>query len=319
MTSALFVWLAAACGGSDDPSITGAQACDPGTQMACRCPDQRPSMAACMPNGTLGPCACAVAATAGTAPTTAGVAAIAGTTPPAAGTISFPMPTGMTGSVAGISASVGGRTGGLAGRTGGAAGTGFGRAGTGAAGVGAAGIGAPTAGTTATAGTSGTAGTGAMSSEEVEMARQVCVDEINRYRAMVMVPALMRGTAAQEMCSDMGAKQDGDSGVAHGSASLCSKQGLPGQQDTCPGWGVGGRSGNATLADALKKCLAAMWAEGVPPQGREACIAEQRSGGTCFQKYGHYLNMSDPAPKVVACGFYKMTNGSWWMNQNFGR
>jgi hypothetical protein len=22
---------------------------------------------------------------------------------------------------------------------------------------------------------------------------------------------------------------------------------------------------------------------------------------------------------VVSCGFYKMSNGNWWMNQDFGR
>jgi hypothetical protein len=154
-----------------------------------------------------------------------------------------------------------------------------------------------------------------MSSDQVEAARQACVDEINMYRATLSLAPLMRGTPAQEMCSDVGAKKDGDSGVAHGSAGDCKNMGLPGQQDTCPGWPVGGRGGSATLTDALKKCLAQMWAEGMPPVSRQMCIAD-RTG--CFQTYGHYLNMSDPAPKAVACGFYQMTNGSWWMNQNFG-
>jgi hypothetical protein len=174
----------------------------------------------------------------------------------------------------------------------------------------------PVAGSGAAAGSTAGGAGATVSADQLEAVRQVCVDEINRYRAMVMVPALMRGSPEQEACSDTGAKKDGDSKVAHGSARDCSSLRLAGQQDTCPGWAVGGRSGNATLADALKKCLASMWAEGEPPQGRQACI--QDSSG-CFQTYGHYLNMSDPAPKVVACGFYQMSNGSWWMNQNFGR
>jgi hypothetical protein len=29
--------------------------------------------------------------------------------------------------------------------------------------------------------------------------------------------------------------------------------------------------------------------------------------------------MSDPSSGVVACGFYEMPNGKWWMNQDFGR
>jgi hypothetical protein len=211
-------------------------------------------------------------------------------------------------------------------RSGGQGGVGVGAAANlGSAGTTAAGRGV-IAGATAIAGTAatrpiagsggGSAGSGGASSDQIEAARQVCVDEINRYRAMVMVPALMRGTAAQETCSDTGAKKDGDSGVGHSSASDCASLKLPGQQDSCPGWPVGGRGGSATVADALKKCLAQMWAEGAPPQGRTACI-QDRTG--CFEKYGHYLNMSDPTPKVVACGFYEMKDGvSWWMNQNFG-
>jgi hypothetical protein len=187
----------------------------------------------------------------------------------------------------------------------------------GAAGAaGKAGGGGSTAGAGGSAGTTGAGGSSSgVPTDELEMLRQVCVDEINMYRAMLSLTPLKRASAAQEMCSDKGAQMDGDSGVAHMSAraGLCRSVGL-GAEDTCPGWPVGGRGGSATIADALKGCLKSMWAEGMPPVSREACIMD--SSG-CFQMYGHYLNMSDPNAGAVACSFYKMMNGNYWMNQDF--
>ena len=34
--------------------------------------------------------------------------------------------------------------------------------------------------------------------------------------------------------------------------------------------------------------------------------------------HGHYINMSEPRYTKAACGFYQMSDGKWWMNQNFG-
>jgi hypothetical protein len=149
------------------------------------------------------------------------------------------------------------------------------------------------------------------------MLRDTCVAEINMYRAMVsgLMP-LKRASAAQEMCSDQGAQVDGDSMIGHGffstPGSCIQKVGLS-AQDSCPGYPVGG-FGAATVADSLKSCLQQMWAEGEPSQGRAACMSDS----TCFQKYGHYLNMSNPKATAVSCAFYKMKDGtSWWMNQDF--
>jgi len=47
-----------------------------------------------------------------------------------------------------------------------------------------------------------------------------------------------------------------------------------------------------------------------------ACIAD-RTG--CFQDHGHWINMQGETTGRVACGFYKMANGRYWMNQDFGR
>jgi hypothetical protein len=152
-------------------------------------------------------------------------------------------------------------------------------------------------------------GDGGIAQAELETLRQLCVDHINMYRATLNLPPYTRAPE-HELCSDQGAKLDGDSGKAHGSAGMC--RGL-GAQNTCPGWGVGPRTGNATVAQALTKCLDMMWAEAEPPVPRAECK------GDCFQMHGHYLNMSDMRTTKVACGFYQMANGKYWMNQNFGR
>ena len=154
-----------------------------------------------------------------------------------------------------------------------------------------------------------------ISTEEMEKLRMTCVDEINMYRATLTANALKpmkRASAAQEDCSDRGAQMDGDSGMAHGAtkAGLCRSFGLF-AENTCPGYPV--RAGS-TIADSLKGCLKQMWAEGEPPVSRAEC---QKDYQGCFLKHGHYLNMSDPGNLVASCGFYKMKDGKFWMNQDF--
>lgn len=143
--------------------------------------------------------------------------------------------------------------------------------------------------------------------------RQVCVDTINMHRATLGLAPLMRANAMQESCSDQGAQKDGMSRAAHSSAggnttAACRTVGL-GAQNTCPGW-----PSRPSLADSLKRCLAQMWAEGEPPVGVSACIAD-RTG--CFPMYGHWINMTSATARAVSCGFYDMGNGQFWMNQDF--
>ncbi|HVW30271.1 MAG TPA: hypothetical protein VHC69_33165 [Polyangiaceae bacterium] len=162
------------------------------------------------------------------------------------------------------------------------------------------------AGSTSNGGSSGVLG-------DVDMLRQTCVDTINMYRATKMLAPLTRASASVEACSDMGAQSDGTTMVAHGSAGKC-----PGMsaQDTCPGWPPQQYGG---AAGALKACLQSMWNEGEPPEGRDMCLQEYFSGNiACFEKYGHYLNMSDPSNTVVSCGFFVMSSGALWMNQDLG-
>jgi hypothetical protein len=154
---------------------------------------------------------------------------------------------------------------------------------------------------------------------ELAMLRETCVAEINMYRAKLtdkMLMPLKRATPEQEECSQRAAKMDGDNMAAHGAfqAGVCNSTGL-GAENTCPGYPVGGFGGGATIADALKGCLAQMWAEGEPPVSRQEC---QKDYQGCFLKHGHYLNMSDPSLGAVSCAFYKMKDGrSYWMNQDF--
>jgi len=195
--------------------------------------------------------------------------------------------------------------------------------------TGAAGAPAPAMGTAAAAGGAAMpAATGPINNisgvpdDELEMLRDLCVSEINMYRATLtdrMLTPITRATPEQEECSDRGAKSDGDTMSAHGSAraGLCTSVGLS-AENTCPGWPVGSSQwggGNATIADALKSCLQQMWAEGEPPVSRTECQNDYQG---CFLKHGHYLNMSEPNIGAAACSFYKMSDGrSYWMNQDF--
>jgi len=186
-----------------------------------------------------------------------------------------------------------------------------------------AGAGPKDAGSPTTVGDAGPSVSG-VSAEELESLRKVCVDEINMYRATLSLPALERPTLQHESCSDQGAKKDGDSKQAHGSAGAgnpCATPGMrtfPGfqSQNTCPGYPVGAR-GAATIADALKGCLKQMWAEGEPPGGEKKCLDDYFAGNTaCFLAHGHYINMKNTFKKV-SCGFYDMGKSTYWMNQDF--
>jgi hypothetical protein len=159
--------------------------------------------------------------------------------------------------------------------------------------------------------------------EELEMLRKVCVDEINMYRATLSLAPIARASSEQEVCSDQGAKKDGDTRMAHSSSGQknpCATAGnrtFPGfgSQNTCPGYPVG--RGSATIAAALQRCLMQMWAEGEPPEGEAKCKMDYFAGNTkCFLAHGHYLNMKAPS-KGVSCGFYNMGNNTYWMNQDF--
>lgn len=148
----------------------------------------------------------------------------------------------------------------------------------------------------------------------IDSIRQACVDHVNMLRATLNLAPLKRATSSQEACSDTGAQKDGSTMMAHSSAGACPGFGA---QCTCPSLPVGGFS-KATLQSSLIQCLDQMWAEGPPPSGTTvaACIND-RTG--CFLQHGHYIIMSDGAGanKTVSCGFYMMSNGNYWGNQDY--
>lgn len=279
------------------------QMCVPGTMQACPCPQGQSAMQVCGAEGSYPACpVCQATASGGLAMSTTG-GLLAGTGGSLAGTGGVvPLTGGSIATTGGMSTTTGGAmvtTGGMMDATGGAA----------------------------TTGGSGTASgsVSGIADAELETLRQVCIDEINMYRSMKSLAPLPRGTPEQELCSDQGAKKDGDSGNAHSSAGTgnpCNTTGMfnafPNftSQNTCPGYMVGG-FGSATIADALKQCLAQMWAEGEPPEGRAKCESDYFAGDTaCFLAYGHYLNMTSDAAGV-SCGFYDMGSSTYWMNQDF--
>jgi len=286
------------------------QMCVPGTMASCGCPTNATLMHSCLPDGSgYQPCMCPMTGN-------AGMGAMAGAMmgPGTGGQTA--LGTGGMGTMLG--------SGGMGMMLGtGGMGTMLGTGGMGTM-LGTGGMAGMMAGTGGMAMMGGAGGTGimqGMDDAETSMLRDLCVSEINMYRATLSdAPPLVRATADQEACSDMGAMYDGDMMVAHGffrKGGGCIQSTGLGAQDTCPGWpvGSGGFGAYPTVADALKSCLMQMWAEGDPPEGRDACTADT-SG--CFQQHGHYLNMSNPKATAASCAFYLMKDGkSWWMNQDF--
>jgi len=127
------------------------------------------------------------------------------------------------------------------------------------------------------------------STDPLEPARAMCVDEINAYRATLGLPPYARD-ASSETCADGQSKSDSASGTAHGAFGKCSEW----AQNECPGW-------PGTADSMIKGCLKMMWDE----------------GPGSFSGHGHYINMSSKTYKTVFCGFYKTSSGDWWSVQDF--
>jgi hypothetical protein len=154
--------------------------------------------------------------------------------------------------------------------------------------------------------------------------RQDCVDRINQFRTQcACLPALQRWTAG-EACADQEAQYDSQQMSGHAGfiatetacsqgssmwAACCSTGAfampLANAQDECPGY-----PSNDLV---ISTCLQQMWSEGPPPNGVQACMADN----ACFQMHGHFINMSSTQDTKVACGFYTTPSGAIWATQNF--
>jgi hypothetical protein len=216
-------------------------------------------------------------------------------------------------------------SGGMKAGSGGMGMAGMGMAGMGSGGKPAMGTGGMTAGTGGmTAGTGGmTAGTGGMTAGTGGMTGactpnlacklaampatddiyQDCVDRINQFRVQCACLPPYARWKDEEDCADTMAMYDSTMpGMAHAGAKamICG----PGvAQNECPGW--------PNNMQVISGCLQSMWDEGPPPS--------QPCDGACFQKYGHFINMSSKTSTKVACGFATDAQGKIYAVQNFGR
>jgi len=129
----------------------------------------------------------------------------------------------------------------------------------------------------------------ATASAPFEAARQLCVQRTNEFRARVGAAPVVRRPDA-EACGDAEARADGISRTAHGSFGQCRER----AQNECPGW-------PGAPEDVINRCLAMMFAEG-PGSG---------------PAHGHYVNMTDPRYRGVACGIAAAPGGELWVVQNF--
>jgi hypothetical protein len=165
----------------------------------------------------------------------------------------------------------------------------------------------PTGGTP-TGGTGGTAGTaGCVENLGCELdpppstgdVHQDCVNRINQFRGeCACLPPLERWTEG-EACADEMAEYDSTRSAHAGfRAGIC--EGGSGQNE-CPGWD--------SETEVIDGCLQSMWDEGPPPT--EPC------NNSCFNMYGHFINMTNEDYGRVACGFYTTAGGEVWAVQNF--
>jgi hypothetical protein len=127
-----------------------------------------------------------------------------------------------------------------------------------------------------------------------------CVARVNQFRACVCLPPLARNGAG-EACANQEAEYDSQTGTAHSGFrnAICSPTGLA--QNECPGW--------PSADDTVSRCMQDMFNEGPPPS--TPCT------GSCFETYGHFINMTNTRYTSVACGFYTTSSGEVWQVQNY--
>lgn len=125
-------------------------------------------------------------------------------------------------------------------------------------------------------------------------AKQFCVDETNRLRAMGGKPAVARSSQL-EAFADAGAMID-HAGSPHDHFRQTSGGGIAFAENECPKWSLQ-QQGGGDMTMLVKACIAAFYSEG--------------PGG------GHYDNMMGNYASL-GCGIYD-ANGSVTIIQDFGR
>jgi len=127
-----------------------------------------------------------------------------------------------------------------------------------------------------------------------------CVARVNQFRACACLEPLPRNTAAED-CANQQAQHDSETGTAHSgfTDNICSPRGSA--QNECPGYG--------SVEQTISRCVQSMFNEGPPPTN--PC------NGSCYQTYGHFINMTNTRYTSVACGFYTTADGQVWQVQNY--
>lgn len=131
---------------------------------------------------------------------------------------------------------------------------------------------------------------------------QDCVDRINQFRTQcACLPPLERREDG-EACANEMAKYDAEHNTPHAGirAKICEPGGA---QNSCPGY--------YSNKQVIGLCMQQMWDEGPPPTAD--CT------GDCYERHGHFINMTDDSVSRVACGFYTTSSGKVWAVQNFTR
>ena len=120
-----------------------------------------------------------------------------------------------------------------------------------------------------------------------QSAKQFCVSETNRYRAMNSKPALAE-SAQLEAYADTGAMVDYTSNMPHSHFSSTSGGGIAFAENECPGHSGWQLPPGGDMNAVVGQCIAAFYAEGP---------------GTDYATHGHYINMMGNYAKL-GCGIY---------------
>jgi hypothetical protein len=124
---------------------------------------------------------------------------------------------------------------------------------------------------------------------------QFCVDETNRYRAMVDLPPLARNAELEAYATE-GARIDGQAHEPHKHFRDTGGGGIAFAENEIPWWPI---SAYGTVRAVIVGGLGLMWAEG--PSGPEPD--------------NHYDNMTGPYTQV-GCGIYLAPNGEVTVTQD---
>ncbi len=143
----------------------------------------------------------------------------------------------------------------------------------------------------AACGGGGTTGDDVDASPGGQSAKQFCVSETNRYRAMNGKPALAEN-AALEAYADTGAMVDFSSSP-HSHFSSTNGGGIADAENECPVQGNWHLAVGGDMNMLVGQCVLAFYMEGP---------------GTDYATHGHYINMMSANTKL-GCGIYMMGTG----------